>query len=344
MSIIIYIVILAILILLHEFGHFWAARRNGIIVEEFGLGLPPRVLTLGRWQGTEFTLNLLPIGGFARMRGEEEDEGPGSFWSAPAKARAAVLLAGPLMNIITAILVLTLAYAFIVPHDGLWILGVAKGYPAERAGIMAGDVIVQADGNPVHSRDTFIALVRSHTGRPLTLTIRRGRTTFTVEILPKIDPRDQIPRIGVLLAEPIPAWQAPIAATQELFYFLKEMIHLPGKLLAGRISAGEARPVGPVGIGRIFVGVVSEQPTPIMRLFAILRLTSIISFALGITNLLPIPALDGGRLLFVLLEILRRGKRVSPQKEGLVHLVGMAILLALMAIITYYDIRYPPGV
>ncbi len=344
MSIVIYILILAVLILLHEFGHFWAARRNGIVVEEFGLGLPPRILSLGRWQGTEFTLNLLPVGGFARMRGEEQDEGPGSFWSASAKARAMVLLAGPLMNIITAILVLTLAYAFLVPHDGLWILGVAPGYPAEKVGIQAGDVILRVEGEPALSRDAFIARVREHAHQPIHLTVRRGRTTFTVQVTPMVDPKDHVPRIGVLLAEPLPVWKAPLVATEELLYFLKAMIHLPGKLLAGRVSPEEARPVGPVGIGRIFVGVVSEQPTPIMRLFAILRLTAIISFALGVTNLLPIPALDGGRLLFVILEVLRGGKRVSPQREGLVHLIGMAFLLALMALITYYDIRYPPGV
>lgn len=344
MSVITYIIILAVLILLHEFGHFWAARRNGIVVEEFGLGLPPKLVTLGRWGETEFTLNLLPIGGFARMRGEEEDAGPGSFWSAPAKARAMVLLAGPLMNIITAVVVLTLAYMFIVPHDGLWILGVAPDYPAAEVGIQPGDVILAVDGERVTSRDAFVAVVRAHPNTPVELTIRRGRELLTVQVTPKVDPRDNVPRIGVLLAEPLPMWKAPLAAISELFYFLKEMIHLPAKIIAGHISPGEARPVGPVGIGRIFVGVVSEQPTPIMRLFAILRLTATISFALGITNLLPIPALDGGRLVFVLLEWLRGGKRISPEKESLVHLVGMALLLALMALITYYDIRYPPKV
>jgi len=343
-SVLIYVVILAVLILLHEFGHFYVARRNGIAVEEFGLGLPPKLLSLGRWRETEFTLNLLPIGGFARMRGEEEDAGPGSFWSAPAGARAKVLLAGPLMNILVAILALTLAYLLFVPHDGLWIVNVAPGYPATSAGLRSGDVVLSIDGKAVTSRTDFIAIVRAHAHEPVELIVRRGEKQLTVKVRPKIDPRDQVPRIGVLLAEPIPLWEAPLGAITELWLFTSAMIHLPGQLLQGKLTAAEARPLGPVGIGRLFVGVVSEQPNAFMRWFTVLRLSAIISFALGLTNLLPIPALDGGRLVFVLLEIVRRGKRVSPQKEGLVHLVGMTILLVLMVVITYYDIRYPLGV
>jgi len=343
-SVLIYVVILAVLILLHEFGHFYAARRNGIEVEEFGLGLPPKLISLGRRWGTEFTLNLLPFGGFARMKGEEEDAGPGSFWSAPAKARAIVLLAGPLMNIITAVVALTLAYLLFVPHDGLWVVNVAPGYPATEVGIQPGDVILSIDDMPAVSRTDFIAIVREHGNEPVRLVIRRGKERLTVQVTPMLDPRDNVPRIGVLLAEPVPAWKAPVTAVEELWYFTEQMIHLPAMLIRGQVSAEEARPLGPVGIGRMFVGVVSSQRLPFMRWFTILRLTAIISFALGLTNLLPIPALDGGRLVFVVLEILRKGKRVSPQKEGLVHLVGMAILLLLMVVVTYYDIRYPLGV
>ncbi len=342
MSTWIYIVILALLIILHELGHLWAARRNGIVVEEFGLGLPPKLRTLGRWGETEITINLLPIGGFARMRGEDEDLGEGSFWSAPTRARAMVLLAGPIMNILTALLALTLTYSLIVPGDGVWILDVSPDYPAYSV-LMTGDVILAVDGEPVQSRTALIARIRTHANTPALLLVRRGEERFTASIQPKID-TDGVPRIGVLLAERVPIWKAPYEALRELGYFAWGMIRLPGRLLAGQVAPEEARPLGPVGIGRLFVDVVEQQPTPRVRLFTILRLTGIISFALGVTNLLPIPALDGGRLVFVLLEILRRGKRVSPAREGLVHLIGMAILLTLMAVVTYYDLRYPPGV
>ncbi len=342
MSTWIYVVILAVLIILHELGHFWAARRNGIIVEEFGLGLPPKLFSLGRWKGTEFTLNLLPIGGFARMKGEDEDLGEGSFWRAPARARAMVLLAGPLMNIFTAILALTVTYSVVIPGDGVWILDVAPNYPA--AGVLQpGDVVLSIDGERVFERSVLTARIREHVSTPAVLEVRRESETFTVQVPTRVDP-DGVPRIGVLLASRVPAWKAPWEALRELGYFLWNMVRLPGRLLAGQVAPEEARPLGPVGIGKLFVDVVEQQPTPRVRLFTILRLMGIISFALGVTNLLPIPALDGGRLLFVLLEMLRRGKRISPAREGLVHLIGMALLLTLMAVITYYDLRYPPGI
>jgi len=131
---------------------------------------------------------------------------------------------------------------------------------------------------------------------------------------------------------------------RDLGRFIWELLVLPGRLIQGQVSAEDVRPVGPVGIGRFFVAAVNQMPDPHVQVFTILRLTGIISFALGVTNLLPLPALDGGRLVFVVLEILRRGKRVSPTKEGLVHLVGMLLLLTLMGVITYYDLRYPPNV
>jgi len=343
-SIWIYILILAVLIFLHELGHFLAARRNGIVVEEFGLGLPPKILSLGRRGGTEFTLNLLPIGGFARMRGEDQDMGPGSFWSASVRARTAVLLAGPLMNIVTALAVLTLTYAVIIPGGGLWVVDVAPDFPAAQVGIRAGDVITALNGNPVNSRQDFVASIRAHADEAITLTVRRGGDLVPIVVRPQVDPVDGVPRIGVLLTYRVPWWQAPITAVRELGRFTWSMLTLPSELLRGQVSPGEARPLGPVGIGRVFVEVVSEQPSVTVRLFTILRLTGIISFALGLTNLLPIPALDGGRLMFVVLEVLRRGKRISSSKEGLVHLVGMAFLLALMVIITYYDLRFPPNV
>ncbi len=342
MSLLVYVIILAVLILAHEFGHYWAARRHGIVVEEFGLGLPPRLLTLGRRGETLFTLNLLPVGGFARMRGEDEDMGPGSFWRAPARARAIVLLAGPAMNILLALIVLGFTYSVLIPGGGVWVVDVAPTYPAAEAGIRSGDVIEQVDGVPVTSRLALIRRIREHRDTPATLVVRRDGRRLTITVQPKVDV-DGIPRIGVLLAERVPVWRAPLIAARELAGFLWGMVRLPAAIIGGHLQPEAARPLGPVGIGRVFVGIVEQQPHPLVRWFTIFRLTAIISFALGITNLLPLPALDGGRLVFVILEILRRGKRISPAKEGMVHLIGMALLLTLMAIITYYDIRYPPG-
>ena len=342
MSVWIYVFILALLIVLHEFGHAWAARRNGIVVEEFGLGLPPKLVSLGRWDTVEITLNLLPFGGFARLRGEDEDLGEGSFWRASARARATVLFAGPFMNLLAALLALSITYGLIVPAGGVWVLDVSPEYPAF-AYIHPGDLIERVDQTPVTTREALVSAIRQHVDTPAHIVVRRGSQQLAFDIQPRVDP-DGIPRIGVLLTAREPLWRAPYTAVREMGYFLWDMIRLPGRLLAGQVAPSEARPLGPVGIGRLFVNVVEQQPTPRVRLFTILRLAGIISFALGITNLLPVPALDGGRLLFVLLEIARRGKRISPAREGLVHLIGMAILLTLMAIITYYDLRYPLGV
>lgn len=342
MSLVTYIAVLAGLILVHELGHFWAARRKGVVVEEFGIGLPPRVLTLGRRGETVFSLNALPVGGFVRLKGEDEDAGPGSFWRAAAVDRAVILLAGPLANILTAFVVLWFAYTAVIPGGGVWIIQVDPTYPAAAAGIRSGDVIEAVDGRRVTTRGEVVAAIREKEGAAVTLEIRRDGERLTVTVTPQIDP-DGVPRVGVVLAERVAVWRAPFLVAQELTGFLVNMVRLPAAAIRGYVSPEEVRPLGPVGIGRVFVDVVEEQPHPRVRLLTILRLAAIISFALGVTNLLPLPALDGGRLMFVLLEIARRGKRVSPSKEGLVHLIGMAFLLTLMAVITYYDILHPPG-
>lgn len=342
MSLATYIAVLAGLILVHELGHYWAARRKGVVVEEFGIGLPPRVLTLGRRGETLFTLNALPVGGFVRLKGEDEDAGPGSFWRAPALDRGLILLAGPLANILTAFVVLWFAYTAIIPGGGVWIIQVDPTYPAAKAGIRAGDVVEAVDNRRVASRAEVVEAIRARGGDPVTFLIRRDGQELTLTVRPKIDP-DGVPRVGIVLVERSAVWEAPFLVARELTGFLVNMVRLPAAAIRGYISPEEVRPLGPVGIGRVFVDVVEEQPHPRVRLLTIFRLAAIISFALGVTNLLPLPALDGGRLVFVLLEIARRGKRVSPSKEGLVHLIGMALLLTLMAVITYYDILHPPG-
>jgi len=337
-----YVAVLAGLVLVHEMGHFWVARRHRIVVEEFGIGLPPRVLTLGRRGETEFSLNMLPFGGFVRLKGEDRDEGPGSFWRAPARARAAVLLAGPLLNVVAAFVLLVVAYAYVIPGGGVWVVEVDPAYPAARAGIRSGDVIAAVDATPVTSRTQLVQAIRAHRRTPVTFLVRREQRTFTVVVTPHVDP-DGVPRVGVILAERLPPWRAPLVAARELVGFAWGMVRLPAAALRGAVSPEAVRPLGPVGIGRLFVNIVEEQSHPLVRLLTVLRLTAIISFALGLTNLLPLPALDGGRLVFVVLEVLRGGKRVSPAREGLVHLIGMAFLLTLMAVITYYDILHPPG-
>jgi len=352
MHILTFVVLLGLLIFMHEFGHFWMARKSGIIVEEFGIGLPPKILHLFNWRGTEFTLNLLPLGGFARMKGEDHPEGEGSFYQASMKGRALTLLAGPATNILFSIVLLATVYMIAYPV-GAHIQKVVPDTPAAQAGLRANDVILDIMDQGGHRHmvprsglpKMMQPLVASSPNGVIRLVVMRNGREVIVPVKPAL--RNNMYELGVYIdgGSPyfvhLPVLKAVQYAWSDLANFVVETLTLPAKLLRHSLSAQDARLTGPVGIYRVTNQIVKAQPTPQDKTFAIAWILSIISMALGLTNLLPLPALDGGRLAFIVLEAVRRGKRIPPEKEGLVHAVGMALLLVAMVVITYYDFTMP---
>lgn len=334
------VIIFSLMVLVHELGHFVSAKRTGVKVEEFGLGYPPRLFTIAKRGDTEFTINAIPVGGFVRMAGEEDPEAPGSLASKRKLVRGLVLSAGSLMNILLAVVLLSIVYMIgtLVPSEtepGVGIYQVMPDSPAAGAGIRPGDTVVAVDGQEMQDYEAFLAYTQAHPGQKISLTLRRNETVMSpVEITPRREfPEGEAP-IGIAVGPPLiikayPPWQAIPLGIYETFLWLFAMFQWAVAVIRGLVAPEVA---GPIGILQATGEVVRYGLTDTLRFAAFL------STQLGIINLLPFPALDGGRLVFVILEALRRGKRISPQKEGLVHVIGMAILLGFVLVVSYFDI------
>lgn len=432
-TIVSFVLVLGVLVFFHELGHYWVARRNGIVVEEFGMGYPPRVIKLFTYDGTDFTINLVPFGGFARMRGEDGgDMSQGSFNAASRGARAATLVAGPVMNALLAIILFagsfmvgfpaSVAYPQLTavaagsvaaelgleqgdllleaggapthvslmatmradvwePESGTTIssltisrngsvmevsvpnaqtvrelltsisyqpvlnteiVAVAEDSPAQLQGLQANDLVFQIDGEVVTFDNPLTLIVNENLGRELPITVYRDGSWMTINVTPRANPPEgegalgvQISSISSLATLPFlqALWEGVVATAQYIFV----VIQLPIMLIAGQLSPADAQLSGPVGIANL-IGDATRATIQTGLFFPILRLSAVLSAALAITNMLPLPALDGGRLLFILIETLR-GRRINPEREGLVHMVGFMLLLGLMVYITVQDIR-----
>ena len=358
----VFIILLGPLMFVHELGHFILAKRSGIRVEEFGMGFPPRAATLFQRGETAYTLNWLPIGAFVRMTGEENPDDPRSFAAQPIRARFLTLVAGPAANFIFAVVVLFLAYLFFAtaPVEARYrITGVKADSVAEALGLLPGDVVLSVNGidateklEPNRAQDTFVLRQQSMAsiGKPFSVVVQRENAApsqspspSVVEIQGTI-PADADPALplGVSLGLEVirseRVYYTPVeaftVAVSDLASAVASLVRAPAELIAGRVSPELARPVSVVGITSIGVSLLEQGAFPFVRFAGLL------SMLIGITNLLPFPALDGGRILFVLLEWVR-GKRVDPRREQWVHGIGMILLLALSAIIIAFDIINP---
>jgi len=333
-----FVVMFSLLVFAHEFGHFAVAKLNGVHVEEFGFGYPPRLLTLGTWRGTLISLNWLPVGGFVRMS-EDDPSVEGSLASKGRMARALVYVAGALMNVLLAVVLYSVTFMVgtLVPVEGpgAGIYVVAVQSPAEQAGFRPGDTIVSINGQTIQDVQQAVELTRANVGKPIEVVLRRnGELLPPVTVTPRVEPPPNEGPLGVSLDLPLakqayPVWQAVpmgIRATwngvRGIFVGIRAIIR---KQIPLEVS-------GPVGIYRTTAEVAKTGISQLMEFAAFLSLN------LFLVNLLPLPALDGGRLIFVLLEWVRGGRKVPPKREALVHLVGMVILLSLMAVVTYFDI------
>lgn len=345
-------IILTPIILAHELGHFIAARLCGIKVDEFGLGFPPRALKLFTWKGTLFSLNWIPIGGFVRPAGEDDPNVPGGLASASKKARFFVLIAGAAANFIMALGVYWVAYAIIgfptFDTSTITVAEVVANSPSQEAGLQSGDILRQANGVVVDELDDLYAAVDSSGGEPITFLVERGSEMISLIVTPRVMDLNGGTRMGIGLRpgyldtgvrERANPFEAIGLAAQEIWFVISTTLRTPVMLLRGEVTTQEARFVGPIGISQI-AGNTAQMTVETGEWSPLLRLVGLINVALAFTNLLPIPALDGGRLLFVIVEAIR-GRRIEPEREGFVHMMGMLFLLALIVFIFIQDIINP---
>ncbi|MFP3855317.1 MAG: M50 family metallopeptidase [Anaerolineales bacterium] len=339
----IFILILSVLIIGHELGHFFAARWGGVKIDEFGLGFPPRLLTLFKAGGTRFTLNLLPFGGFVRPRGENDPSVKGGLAAASKRIRAIVLLAGPIANILLGFLAFSMAYKIAAPDPSrVMITDIAANSPASEAGLAAGDIILQVEDVQIDGFQALQEIVGENLGEPTELTIARDGETLQLELVPRPDPPPNEGAIGILLGNPtrpVSIGKALTLGWDSTRIQFTEILRLPGRLIGGDVAPEEARVTGFKGIYDM-VAWAGEVDRSAERPFLTLNLIGVISIGLAVANLLPIPALDGGRLLFVAIELVL-GHRIDPEKEGIAHLIGFAFLLLLMVYINFQDFINP---
>jgi regulator of sigma E protease len=338
-TILIFLGILAVLILAHELGHFATAKAFGVKVEEFGLGFPPRLIGIKRGE-TLYSLNAVPLGGFTKMAGEEDPDVPRSLASKGVGTRVIVLSAGSIMNALLPILLF--AIAFMVPHNVLTgdvvVAEVAPDSPAAAAGIEVGDTLVSLNDEPVQNIGDLQIFTQLNLGKEVNLALRHSDATVEeVRLIPRWKPPPGEGAMGVALNMPdavivrqsYPFWEAIPMGVSEC---IETFVIFKNEILKWFIGATPVQLTGPVGIAQL-TGEVAQAGLSPLLLFA-----GFISINLAIVNILPLPALDGGRIVFVLLGWIRRGKRISPKTEGLVHAIGFALLIAAMIALTYQDI------
>ena len=333
----IFLVILAALVIFHEFGHFIFAKRFGVTVEEFAVGFGPRLASVTRG-GTAYTINALPLGGYCKMLGEDTaDDGtanPGNFQHKPLWQRIVIILAGPLFNFILAAIVFAFIGAVIgVPKVTNVIGQLLPAYPAAKAGMHDGDAIVAFNGAPVKSGDDLIEAIHRQINKPVSVDVRRdGVVKHFALVTASKEQGGQV--VGVLGYTPAQAITRTTVIDGVTWGFTMVATAVIAQVvgIVGAVSTHDASAIsGTVGVARV---VIQAEK---MGLFYVLYLAGELSVVLGLFNLLPIPALDGGRLAFLAVEGVR-GRPVDPEKEGLVHLTGFALIMVLFVFVTYHDI------
>lgn len=341
LTLIIFLLILSFLVLVHEFGHFIVAKRNHIHVEEFGMGFPPKIWSK-KIHSTIYSINAIPLGGFVKLLGEDEDVNhKNSFSRRSPWVRAKVIIAGVLMNFLLAWILLTIWFWAVPAHldNKVAVIEVQKNSPAAEAQIKPNDFITKIGDVDVKTSDNLDQFTKIHQGETLPITIQRFNKDITSNITLAKGTEDSL---GIAMTDTGgdiakgPWYMAPIEALQEmagvvwlsLLFVWKLVLSIFG--LAAPISKEAVS--GPVGIFAFLYQIIT------FGWVYVLRFAALISLALGFFNILPFPALDGGRLLFIIGEGFRGKKLVKAEFENAVHWFGFIILLALMAIITYNDI------
>ena len=423
--------VLAVLILVHELGHFFAARACGVKVEEFGIGIPPRIIGWTR-NGVIWSINAIPFGGFVRVKGEDgANMDPDSMNAKPPLQRAFFLAAGAGMNILFAIVLMFIVLGVKGDlHQNIYIAEVSGGSPAAKAGWQSGDRLAKINGESVESTTEVASLTSEYGDRQMEVTIERRGQLINTYVTPRKNPPEGQGRVGILMQQEnvsivqVDAVQPGSAAeaagiqpgdefvsvngrpTEDFFSLEHELSLFSGSNVDVVVRRGDAlysttiavpnlgqradvfaalgmptlraipqfekvpwteivprgfsesfhatklmiqqvktlftdrealkQVAGPVGMGQITSELIRESPLPVW--FILAQLSIILSLNLAILNLLPLPALDGGRLFFVLIELIRGGRKIAPEKEGLVHFAGLVLLIGLMFFIAFRDV------
>lgn len=347
LTLVAFLLMLGLLVLVHELGHFWTARRLGIKVEEFGIGFPPRAKVLFERGGVLYTLNWLPIGGFVRFGGEGETVyGVGSLAQAAPWKKISVLLAGPLMNLFLAMVIFAALFTVngVPSATGVQIGKVFPNTPAAAAGLQNGDELIELDGQQIQSGTQMISdIAAQNAGRPLSAVVLRNGQPVTLQITPGPWTTTEGERIPVGFGfqysarmEPVNLPRAVVLGITHTWNVLGQFLDGLRQLFGGLLGVNAPPPGGVTGI----VGIARGTGEVIQQdgLQGFWQWTALISLNLFLVNLLPIPALDGSHILFSVIEVLRRGKKVPPEKEAMVHAIGFVMLMGLMVIITISDV------
>jgi regulator of sigma E protease len=337
---------LVLLIIIHEFGHYIAARIFGVEVEEFGIGFPPRALQLFTWKGTLFSLNWIPLGGFVRPKGENDPTVEGGLAAATPWVRIAVFLAGPLANLLTAVLLYTLIFARAgLPDDSVTqVVGVASGSPAAAVGMLPDDLILNIGGVEIDSTQTLVDAIAANLGQETSIVVERAGEPIEYSLVPRQEPPPGEGAIGITFSHPripISTWQALGYGYQSVTFQIGEILRIPSRLINGTVQPEQARLVGYVSMARMFQSVREQEADSGMPAGTnTLAFFAYISLSLGLLNLLPIPAVDGGRIAFALPEILIR-KRIPTRFENAVNLISFGLLLLLLIYVNINDVINP---
>ncbi len=343
-TIILFLIIFGIIVISHELGHFLLAKKNGIRVVEFAIGMGPTLFHFKRGE-TVYSLKIFPIGGACIFDGEdglksengEKDEG--SFLSASVWARISSVAAGPLFNFLLAFLLALIIVAF-TGSDRPVIQEITPGGAAQTAGMEAGDLLTKINGEKIHLYRQVNLISALNHGEDLNIDFVRDGEKYSVTLTPIYDSSAGRYYIGLTGAGEYfkcNALQVFQYSYYELEYWVRATFKSLGMLFTGQVTKDDM--AGPVGIAQI-VGETYEEVKPYgisSVVFSMMNIAILLSVNLGILNLLPFPALDGGRLVFLLIEAIR-GKPVPPEKEGIVHLAGMAALMILMVFVLFNDI------
>ena len=356
-TIIIFVIVLGILVFVHELGHFVMAKKMGMKVEEFGFGFPPKLWGRKGKDGVMYSINAIPMGGFVKIKGEDFDEktlaDPDSFSAKKPWQRFVVLIAGVTMNFLLCAILLSVGYLIGLPQSvessvdknlvrnyKIQVISLVKDSPAEKAGVELGDSIVKANGLAINNIDELLKVAADNVDKAVSFELKRDDQIITKDISPVILSESGKAGIGVGLVETgiiAYPWYLAIYKGFETTVMLAGAIivafyNVIKSLMLGHGAGMEVS--GPVGIA-VMTGQVAK-----LGFIYLLQFTSLLSLNLAIINFLPFPALDGGRLLFILVEKIRR-KPINQKIESIIHTIGFSLLMLLVVVVTFGDIiRY----